>query len=79
MWFRAVNAMEWVLHCAIGDAEFDQAVEDEIPILCRYYNNFLGQDEWSEQDHTFMMVLNRYDQIKAGGYGNFARRLEGGA
>ena len=77
MWFRAVDAMEWVLHCAIGDAEFVQEVEDEIPILCRYYNTFLGEDEWSDQDHTFMTVLNRYDHIKAGGYGNFARRVGG--
>ena len=76
MWYRAVDAMQWVLHCVIGECDFDQAVEDEIPILCRYYNGFLGSDKWTEDDHTMMMVLNKYDEIKAKGYGNFARFLE---
>lgn len=75
MWFRAVDAMEWVLHCAAGDAVFDQDVEDEIPILRKYYNSFIGEDAWTDNDQTMMKVLNRYDQIKAGGYGNFTIML----
>jgi hypothetical protein len=72
-WQRAVDAMEWVLHCAIGESDYDQEIDDEIPILRKFYNDFIGQDKWTEDDHTMMIVLNRYDQIKAGGYGNFAR------
>lgn len=71
MWVRSVDAMEWVLKCAIGDMDFDQTVENEIPILRRYYNEFLSPSEWSDQDHTMMTVLNKYDEIKAKGYGNF--------
>ena len=76
MWIRAVDAMEWVLHCAIGDVEFDQEWEDEIPVLCRYYNDFIGRDEWEEDDHTFMAVLNKYGELKAGGYGSFGRFIQ---
>ena len=72
----AVDAMQWVLHCAIGEWDFDQAVENDVPILCRYYNEFLGSGEWTEDDQTIMAVLNRYGEIKANGYGNFARFLE---
>lgn len=71
-WVRSVDAMEWVIRCGVGDREFEQDKEDEIPVLCRYYNDYITQGEWSEQDHTMMMVLNRYDKIKAGKYGNFA-------
>lgn len=28
-------------------------------------------DAWTENDHTMMKVLNKYDKIKAGGYGSF--------
>ena len=76
MFTQAADAMEWVLGCGIGEYDFDQAIEDEIPILCRYYNDFLGTGQWSENDHTMMMVLNKYGEIKARGYGNFARILE---
>ncbi len=76
-WTRTVDAMEWILECGMGATAFDQAKEDEIPILCKYYNEFIGQDEWSEQDHTMMLVLNRYDVMKAGGYGNFAPLIDG--
>ncbi len=65
--------MEWILRCGAGDTAFDQDIEDEIPILCKYYNEFIGPDNWGEKDHTMMTVLNKYDRIKAGGYGNFAR------
>jgi hypothetical protein len=73
---RAADAMEWVMRCGVGDSAFDQEMEDEIPILCSFYNNFIGHDDWSENDQTMMMVLNRYDRFKAGGYGNFARLIE---
>jgi len=76
MFIRAADAMEWVLHCMMGDYAFNQAKEDEIPILCRYYNDFLGTGQWNENDHTMMMVLNKYGEIKAKGYGNFALFLE---
>ena len=72
-WMRTVDAMEWILHCCMGDAPFIQEIEDEIPILCKYYNEFIGPDNWGENDHTMMKVLNKYDKIKAGGYGNFER------
>ena len=72
-WFRTVDAMEWVLRCVTKDREFEQEVEDEIPVLCKFYNEYIGEDAWSEEDLTMMTVLNRYDRIKAGGYGNFAR------
>ena len=72
-WIRTVDAMEWILHCCMGDAAFIQEIEDEIPILCKYYNEFIGPEDWSEHDHTMMTVLNKYDKFKAGGYGNFAR------
>ncbi len=73
---RAVDAMEWIIHCAIGDAPFDQAIEDEIPILCKFYNEFIGEGRWSEDDHTVLTVMNKYDDILAGGYGNFAQFVE---
>jgi hypothetical protein len=72
---RTVDAMEWVLMCAALDREFEQAIDDEIPILCKFYNEYIGEGAWSNGDHTMMTVLNRYDRIKAGGYGNFARHL----
>ncbi len=75
IWVRTVDAMEWILRCGTGDMEFEQSIEDELPILCKYYNDFIGEDNWSKKDHTMMTVLNRYDKIKAGGYGNFARFL----
>ena len=72
-WLRTVDAMEWILRCGAGDAAFEQEIEDEIPILCKYYNEFIGVGGWEGDDHTMMKVLNKYDAIKAGGYGNFAR------
>ncbi len=79
-WLRTVDAMEWVIRCAAApalDREFEQAIEDEpeIPIPCKFYNEYIGADAWSKEDHTMMTVLNRYDKIKAGGYGNFSRQL----
>ncbi len=76
MRLRAIDAMEWVLRCAMGVYDFDQDVEDEIPILCSYYNGFLKRDNWTEDEFTFMVVLNKYDELKAKGYGNFAQFLE---
>jgi hypothetical protein len=73
---RTVDAMVWILRCVIGDMDFDQTKEDELPILCKFYNDFVGEGGWSEEDHTMMMVLNKYDQVKTGGYGNFARFRE---
>jgi hypothetical protein len=75
-WTRTVDAMEWILRCGMGGMPFEQDREDELPILCRYYNDFIGEDGWREDEHTMMKVLNKYDKIKAGGYGNFARFLE---
>lgn len=72
MWVRAVDAMEWALMCGMGEMPFEQAKEDEIPLLCRYYNDYLTPSTWTEQEHTFMKVLNIFCEIKAGGYGNFA-------
>ena len=77
MWYHAVDAMDWVLRTAICEYEFDQEIEDEIPVICKFYNHFIGQDHWEDDDHTFMMVLNKYGEIKAGGYGNFGRLIEG--
>ncbi len=74
--FRGIDAMAWVLHCACGDTAFDEEIDEEIPILCKFYNEFIGEDQWAEDDHTMMTVLNRYDFIKAKGYGNFARCVE---
>jgi hypothetical protein len=62
----------------MGDAAFEQEIEDEIPILCKYYNEFIGAGGWEGDDHTMMKVLNKYDAIKAGGYGNFARFIGDG-
>lgn len=75
--FRAADAMAWVLHCVMGDSDFDREIDEEIPILCKFYNEFIGEDQWTEEDHTMMTVLNRYDFIKDKGYGNFARHLGG--
>ena len=77
-WIRTVDAMEWILRCGMGDVAFSQEIEDEIPILCKYYNEFIGEDGWEGDDDTMMMVLNKYDTIKAGGYGNFARFIGDG-
>ena len=77
MWYHAVDAMDWVLRTAICEYEFDQEIEDEIPVICKFYNHFIGQDHWEDDDHTFMMVLNKYGEIKAGGYGTFGRLIEG--
>jgi hypothetical protein len=73
--FRGIDAMAWVLHCACEDTPFDHEIDEEIPILCKFYNEFIGEDQWTEDDHTMMTVLNRYDFIKDKGYGNFARRV----
>lgn len=75
-WKRGVDAMEWILMCGMGQAAFNQEVEDEIPILCRYYHEFIGKDSWTKEEHTIMTVLDKYDQLKAKGYGNFAHRLK---
>ena len=69
---RTIDAMMWTVWCVNEDAAFDQEIEDEIPILCRFYNDYIGEAAWSEHDHTMMMVLNKYTEIKTGGYGNFA-------
>ena len=73
MWTRAVDAMEWALMCAMGEMPFDQTKEEEIPLLCRYYNQCLTPSDWTEQEHTFMTVLNKFCELKARGYGNFAQ------
>ncbi len=59
----------------MGDAACNKDKEDKIPILCKYYNEFIGPDDWGEDYHTMMTlaVLNKYDMIKAGGSWNFAR------
>ncbi len=75
-WTRTVDAMEWILRCSIGDVEFDQDKEDEIPILRDFHNEFIGVDKWSDDDHTMMTILNRYYKIKTGRYGNFGLVLE---
>ena len=72
MWIRTVDAMEWILKCGIGDMEFNQEKEDEIPILCRFCNDFIGEDAQTEDDRTVMIVLNKYDSFKTGRFGNFA-------
>ncbi len=56
-----------------GDTSYDQEIDEEIPISCKFYNEFIGQDQWAEEDHTMMTILNRHDFIKPRGYGNFAR------
>lgn len=76
MRLHAIDAMEWVLRVVTQEWEFEQEMEDEIPVLCKFYNDFVGRDNWEEDDHTMMMVLNKYDQIKTGGYGGFGRRIE---
>lgn len=73
---RSMDAMEWILKCVVKDVAFDQDISNEIPILCRFYNEYIGKDAWNEKDGTMMMVLNKYAEIKAGGYGNFARAAE---
>jgi hypothetical protein len=74
--FRGVDAMAWILVCAMGDSDFDEEIDEEIPILRKFYNEFIGEDRWAEDDHTMMTVLNRYDFIKSRGYGNFAPRVQ---
>ena len=56
MWIRAADAMEWVLHCVIGERDFEQEVEDEIPTLCKYYNAFIGEPQWADDERTIMQV-----------------------
>jgi hypothetical protein len=68
--------MEWAMRCGVGDMAFDHETDEEIPILCAFYNDYIGHDGWSEHEQTIMTVLSKYDEIKAGGYGNFARFLE---
>ena len=66
MWFHAVDAMRWVLGVFfMDDTEFDQEIEDEIPVITRFYNDFIGRDQWDDDIFTFMIVLNQYDEIKA--------------
>jgi hypothetical protein len=36
--------MEWILRCSMGDAAFNKDIEDEIPILCKYFR--IIQIEW---------------------------------
>ena len=79
MHIRAVDAMEWVLKCAMGDMPFEQRKEDEIPILCKYYDSFISRENWTDDQNTIMTVLTKYYTLKAKGYGNFARSLETGA
>ena len=38
----------------IGDAEFDGEIEAWTPVVCKHYNEFIGCDGWSEEDHTVM-------------------------
>ncbi len=47
MWVHAVDAIEWALMYAVGEMEFDQAKEIEIPLLCRYYNDYLKPAVWT--------------------------------
>jgi hypothetical protein len=75
MHVRAVDAMEWVLLCGMGEMPFQQSKHDEIPILRKYYNAFIGQDNWDDDDNTIMTVLNKYEEIAAKGFGNFAKPL----
>ena len=70
MCIRAVDAMEWVLLCGMGGMGFEQAKEDEIQVLCRYYNDFITPVGWGERDHVFMTVLNKYPELKGGCRGN---------
>ncbi len=73
---RGVDCLERILMCGMGKAEFRQEKEDEIPVMCRFYNDYIGAAGWNDQDHTMMKVLNRYDRFKAGGYGNFGQVSE---
>jgi len=77
MWMRAVDTMEWIILCVMGKTDFDRTLDSHVPTLCKYYNTFIGEDNWGEQENTFMSILNKYDEIKSQGYGNFARLLEG--
>lgn len=70
---RGTDAMEWMLRCGIGDMDFEQSKEDEIPILCKYYNEFIGEEAWTKNEHTMMEVLKKYEAFKSGGYGNFLK------
>ena len=73
---RAANAMEWAMRCGVGDMAFDHETDEEIPILCAFYDDFIGHADWSKNEQTIMTVLSKYDRIKAGRHGNFARFLE---
>ena len=68
---RSVTTMKWILNCAIGKMEFDQTKDDELHILRRFYNEYIGVDNWTQDDHNMMRILNNYDKIKEGGYGCF--------
>lgn len=76
MWCQAVEAMDWTLRCAVEDMEFDSKIDAEIPILCRYYNNYIQKPNWTVEEDTIMQILSKYDQIKAEGHGNFGDRRE---
>jgi hypothetical protein len=67
MHIRAVDAMEWVLKCAMGDMPFEQRKEDEIPILCKYYDSFISRENWTDDQNTIMTVLTKYYTLKAKG------------
>ena len=68
MHIRAVDAMGWVIWCSMGDVEFDQKKEDEIPILCKYYDSFIGRDNWTDKHNTIMTVLTKYVWFKSHGF-----------
>jgi hypothetical protein len=63
--------IDWVLRCGIGEAELSEETEAWIPVVCKYYNELIGRDGWSEEHHTMRMVLNKYAEIKSKGFGNF--------
>ena len=69
---RAVDAMDWVLRCCIGEMAFSQEREDEIPILTKYFLEYVGESNWTHDDYTAMLVLARYGEIKAKRVGGFA-------
>ncbi len=71
-WARAVDAMEWILQCGRNNMPYDEDTNNEIPILCRYYNEHLGRGSRTPDEHTLMTVLNEYNAIKGAGHGNFA-------
>lgn len=76
MHIRAVDAMKWVILCAIGERPFQQKKHDEIPILRKYYDAFV--DEWDDDAHTIMTVLNKYEDFIEKGSGNFVHCIDAG-